>query len=78
MSALTCACAAAGDKAEQLLWRLQNGELPGTKHPKVVVVMVGTNGAYLPPLSFHHRIATALNCRSFHLGVMPPLAAGLA
>ncbi len=30
---------------EQLLWRLQNGELPATKHPKVVTVMIGTNGA---------------------------------
>ena len=37
---------------EQLLWRLQNGELPATKHPKVVTVMIGTNGAtplYSPP-----------------------------
>ncbi|EIE23771.1 SGNH hydrolase [Coccomyxa subellipsoidea C-169] len=33
----------AGDKVEQLLWRLQNGELPATKHPKVVTVMIGTN-----------------------------------
>ena len=34
----------AGDKVEQLLWRLQNGEIPASKHPKVVVVMIGTNG----------------------------------
>lgn len=39
----------AGDKAEQLLWRLQNGEMPASKHPKVVVVMIGTNGE-CPPL----------------------------
>lgn len=39
--------AVAGDKAEQLLWRLQNGELPASKHPKVVVVMIGTNGELL-------------------------------
>ena len=40
----------AGDKAEQLLWRLQNGELPATKHPKVVVVMIGTNGEESVPM----------------------------
>ena len=34
-----------GDKVEQLLWRLQNGELPVSKHPKVVAIMIGTNGA---------------------------------
>ncbi|BDA51571.1 probable platelet-activating factor acetylhydrolase IB subunit beta [Coccomyxa sp. Obi] len=33
----------AGDKAEHLLWRLQNGELPTSKHPKVVAIMIGTN-----------------------------------
>ncbi|BDA47685.1 probable platelet-activating factor acetylhydrolase IB subunit beta [Coccomyxa sp. Obi] len=33
----------AGDKVEQLLWRLQNGELPVSKHPKVVAIMIGTN-----------------------------------
>ena len=42
----------AGDKAEQLLWRLQNGELPATKHPKVVVVMIGTNGEHSIPMIF--------------------------
>ncbi len=40
----------AGDKAEQLLWRLQNGELPASKHPKVVVVMIGTNGEHSIPM----------------------------
>ncbi|CAL5221977.1 g4259 [Coccomyxa viridis] len=34
----------AGDKAEHLLWRLENGELPsGARHPKIVGVMIGTN-----------------------------------
>ena len=36
----------AGDGVEQLLWRIQHGEVPGQgqHHPKVVVVHVGTNG----------------------------------
>ena len=34
-----------GDKVEHLMWRLQNGELPLHKHPKVVAIMIGTNGA---------------------------------
>jgi len=35
-----------GDGVEQLLWRIQHGELPsqGQHHPKVVIVHVGTNG----------------------------------
>jgi lysophospholipase L1-like esterase len=31
-----------GDKTQQILWRIQNGELDGIR-PKVVVLMVGTN-----------------------------------
>ena len=41
----TLSTALTGDKVEQLLWRLDNGELPAARQPKVVVVMIGTNGA---------------------------------
>lgn len=33
-----------GDGTEQVLWRLQNGELEGV-HPKLVALMIGTNNA---------------------------------
>lgn len=32
-----------GDLAEHLLWRLQNGELPGSLQPQSVMVAIGTN-----------------------------------
>lgn len=38
-----CKCADSGDGAEQLLWRLQNGELPPVVAPQVVVIACGTN-----------------------------------
>jgi len=31
-----------GDQTQQLIWRIQNGEVDGL-HPKVVVLMIGTN-----------------------------------
>ena len=42
---LCCGVATLGDKVEQLVWRLENGELPIARQPKVVVVQIGTNGA---------------------------------
>ncbi len=33
----------AGDTTVQLLWRIQNGELPATTDTKQAVVLIGTN-----------------------------------
>jgi lysophospholipase L1-like esterase len=49
----------AGDKTQNVLWRVQNGTLAGLK-PKVVVLMVGTNNAVVsanPP----EQIAAGIN-----------------
>ena len=34
-----------GYKTQQVLWNLQNGELDSKKHPKVVMLLIGTNNA---------------------------------
>jgi lysophospholipase L1-like esterase len=39
-----------GDCIQNILWRLQNGELDGV-HPKVIVVLAGTNNVGSSPLS---------------------------
>ena len=33
----------AGDQVGHLWWRLLNGDIPVQKHPKAVVVLIGTN-----------------------------------
>ena len=38
----------AGERVEQLLWRMQNGELEGFK-AKVIVLMIGTNNLRMTP-----------------------------
>jgi beta-glucosidase len=37
-----------GDRTQHVLWRIENGELEGI-HPKVVVLMIGTNNAASNP-----------------------------
>jgi beta-glucosidase len=37
-----------GDKTENILWRLQNGQVDNL-HPKLVAIMIGTNEIGLPP-----------------------------
>ena len=34
------------DKTQNILWRLQNGEMPEGSHPKVAVILAGTNNIY--------------------------------
>lgn len=35
-----------GDRAEELWWRLRNGELQSSNPPKVMIVMIGTNNLW--------------------------------
>lgn len=41
-------CGMGGDRTQNLLWRLDNGEI-GTLQPKVVVLLIGTNNIYTTP-----------------------------
>src|SRR5438046_9474603 len=45
-----------GDRTQHVLWRITNGELDGI-HPKIVVLMIGTNNANSDP---PERIADAI------------------
>lgn len=51
-----------GDKLENLLWRLRNGELD-IMHPAVIVLMIGTNNLWQPasPAVIARGIATILS-----------------
>lgn len=38
----------AGDTVQRLLWRMRNGELPKRNHPRVVVLLIGSNDLTSP------------------------------
>lgn len=40
---LICLLLPAGDQVGHLWWRVQNGEVPIRRHPKAVVILIGTN-----------------------------------
>ncbi len=51
----------AGDKAGELFWRMNHGELRG--HPKVIVIMIGTNDFTRTPKRTAHEVAQEIaNC----------------
>jgi lysophospholipase L1-like esterase len=50
------------DRVENILWRLENGELDGI-HPKVIVLLAGTNnvGGHVPPEGIEKAAANVTN-----------------
>jgi lysophospholipase L1-like esterase len=48
-----------GETTEQVLWRLLNGELDGI-HPKVVMIMIGTNNLGIDPDEKPERVAAGI------------------
>lgn len=66
------------DRTEHVLWRLENGEIDGI-HPKVAVVMIGTNnlGANKPTeiaqgiTAIVQKLRSKLHCKVLLLGIFP-------
>ncbi len=50
----------AGDRTEHVLWRIANGELDGI-HPKVVVLMIGTNNVSDTPAHIQAGVQAIVN-----------------